>query len=355
MADEIESGEVDQEQQAQSFFVDQDTGERVDSTPSAEEAQEKPLEAEAAKEPDAKEAPTDTTEKENVEDPFNFMDTAEDGSKSFNALSAMEFLEGAGQKQPTYGEASPRAAEAAQNADPLNPQGAAQEPERSLVELARDNVMSFPNYMQGYIDQGYSIDQAYQYAKQAVENDLTSFETTNRYEEMEKRLEEKFSGKQTERTHQEEMAALTPVSTRNLHEVAKASGLGSVEKLQSALVNPEYGGRAIQHFFQQSIGDTKFESTEAEQQAMNDWFVKFTADRNNLELLADITTARIFKANLPKLTEAIRAGKVGLDNENKRGNGMGNISTQGKTRNNPATQKTNELANFLHVNSLDEV
>lgn len=377
------SGEQEQEQSVEQepmiddFFaghdlVDQESGEVVETAtqPNAtsaetdtqtqqQQAGQPPVPGTEAEQQAAAQDTTATAGNENaVPDPFAFEVTNEDGTKSFDVLSAMDFLETKGNDAA----AGSGLAELPTIADP-NAQSAAAPgtdapaQEMSVDELARANVMSYPNYMKSFMEQypNATLAEAIGYADRSVNADLTNFSTQNSIKDVESRLRKELMGERDDITKGNELERLKPDSTRNLHEAAKRGGYKDVQHLTSALMNPNYGGKVINHFFAKDSQGKTFANDDERKTAISNWWTRFSADSQNVAILETVTKANIFMANFKEITDSIRQAKVTTDAQNAEGNGMGNTSVQNQTRKDPSSQATDPLSAFFGAGGIPDV
>lgn len=348
---------VDQDSMVEDFFdghelVSQDTGE-----PAIIEGSEIEQNAEPAKtepqaqttEPVTENVETETAENTDV-DPFSFMDQGEDGAESFNAISAMEFLERKNaDKQESFTAQAPEVATQEQV------QAEAQEVQNEVPveDNIRTNLFSGLDYVKQYLDAGYDHASAIALAEQSLNRDYEAYTSDKRMSDMEARIMEQVQGKKQEISYAEEMAQLRPKSTQNLHEVAKASGYKSVNELSQALMKPEYGGDVINYLYGRDNPNAKFNSVEERAQSMQDWFTRFTADKQAVQFLEVVARARIQDKLMPEIVKMARSAKVGVDQSNAQGKGMRNTAVSEVARNNPANQAPNALDAYM--NSIDVV
>lgn len=344
---------VDQESMVGDYFGDseplvyQDSGEPFGSNttghqpPNAQPAKieetEVPKQEEVAPEKEASnpepvqpEKPTETPEKDIIDDPFSFMETSENGEPKFNALSALDFLEK--KQQSSLEVEAPQVNEEPEQVQQSNGE------EISYEDAVRTNLNTGLDYIQEALNSGYTMDQAYIYAKQQVDMQVKDHLLNKRFQDQEKSFEERLADKKAKLTHEQEMAELKPKSTANLYEMAKKGGYGSIEKLQSALMNPKYGGDMINYMFQRENKGQKYGSKEELASAMNDWFVKFTADKKGLAFLDEVAKSRIMLQRMPEIVEAVRSAKIKTDTSNSHGKSMSTPSVQNIERSQPASQ-----------------
>lgn len=300
--------------------------------------QQQPVQPTSTEDPNAQTAETPA-----IADPFSFMDTAEDGTQSFNALSALDFLErkngdGAQQSQPFKHEA-PQVTPAAEK-PPVDPNAPA---ELTHEQQVRMNLNRHGDYMQDALNANHTLEQAYAYAQQKTNEDINSYLHGKEMDDLRSEMDEKYNAGEAAKTHEQEMTEARPKSTANLHEVAKSGGYGTVEQFQQTLMNPAYGGiDAINFLFDMQNPGKQYGSTEELSTAMQDWFVKFTSDKQSLAFLESMVRANITNQRLPEIGQAFRNAKIKVDGENANGKGLHSPSIQQQPRTNLTTQPKDE-------------
>ena len=111
-------------------------------------------------------------------------------------------------------------------------------------------------------------------------------------------------------------------------------------------MNPKFGGDLINHQFIRENGNN-FNSVEERTQAMRDWFIKYTADPQNVSFLQTVAKARMFESQMPELIKAISANKEKTMTQNSKGTGLA-PNQQNKTRTNPSEQHKDPLDAYFY-------
>jgi hypothetical protein len=91
------------------------------------------------------------------------------------------------------------------------------------------------------------------------------------------------------------------------------------DKFRSLLFDQKYGGEFVNRMFDLQNPDKKGLQGDQLRSAMNDWFVRFSADAGNLEMLAMVTQAAIQRDMMPSIIEHVRGLERGQQQQRKDG------------------------------------
>jgi hypothetical protein len=342
MVDDFLSQELVYQDSGESFNPAADnknaeSAEIIDDTEQTETTEEQTADTEQPEKTEQEAAGVD------VEDPLGFTEKLPDGTERFNPISAMDFIarkteEG---KEPVPGFTfSEPAIEAPAPA-------AQQEQTVSYEDSLKSLYFAGFDYLESYIRQGYDPATAAQLAKQAADTDLRNHLQEKRMKDMEERLRTEFEEKKTAKQKSDELDALRPESTKNLYEMAKHGGYGSIEKFQQVLMTPGYGGDVINYLFTKDTAGQKFKSVDERAGAMKDWFIKMSADKQALGFLEEVARARYSNKMMPKLISEARKTREKVETSNAKAKGVAPVSVQNKQRNNPANAPKDLLSEFL--------
>lgn len=296
-----------------------------------------------------------SNEKNNVEnapaDPFAFLDTSGE-SPVFNPSAAMEFFNAA--------QSAPKQEQFSAELPPITPEAPAQNGNITETQLSYKESIEILNnrafdLINEFIKNGADPQTAIYYAKNAVTQELNDHLREKELKDMEARMLSQFEDKKQAKTAEMELMELRPKSTKNLYEVAKHSGYKSVEELQQALTNPAYGGNFLYYQFKTAMGNRVFKSEAERSEALNNWFIKFTSDKQALQFAESYTRSQIFNKQFPEMVKYIRGNAQRAVKENTSAKSMGPVSRQTTVRKNPATASKDPLADYLSGGGIDEV
>lgn len=288
----------------------------------------------------------ETTEDIKQPDPFSFTEMGEDGKEIFDPMSAMDFIQ-----RKKEGKSEPEVGFQYEEKPPIQSEQE-QAPQVDYEQSVKQVYLAGFDYLDAFLQDGYDYDDAVKLAKQAAQNDLNNYLQEKKISDMENRLRSEFEGKKELAQNISEIEKLRPVSTRNLHEMASEGGYKNIEHFQQALMTPGLGGDAIQYLFNRDNQGKTFKSTEEVAQAMQDWFIKFSADKTALRFLEEITRSRIAIRNLPKIVSEARKTKERVSETNARAKGITPASTINKHRTDTSSREPNLVNQYLGI---DEV
>lgn len=235
------------------------------------------------------------------------------------------------------------------NVQPQPIQAPGSEPEKSEIDvrkeyrenLHKESFLPF-NRMRELVNSGYTVEQAFQQAEGEVNQSVM--------QKNEDWLLERQTLADTDRAKAEkeriESLQLAPRSETNINRLSNEFGYKSVESFRNALFHDKYGGQDINYLFSLANPDYKTEYANNQQglvDAYNNWFVKFSADENNLRYLANQVKFRSASELWAPALKQMRGG-VQAQEQQKRTAGM---KTANSKNLNPVSAQPNELNDWL--------
>lgn len=303
-------------------FVSQDGSEEEETeTTEKEEETQKPEEK------------TDKTEKEEgegeeTEDSFEFVKEGKDGEKVFDAEAALDFST-AKQEKPL------------ETKEPVEAPVKVEEKKKdepTYEDNIESNLMAGINLVKQYKDAGYDVDTALLMAERDLKGDIKSHLQDRQFNEKLSKIDEREKGI----AEKAELAEARPKSSTNINDAVKQGNWGTREKLIKALYTRELGGQFLTKQFERENPDKKFTTTQEYNNALNDWFVKMSADRDSLKMVEMVARASVITRNLPKILEQARNMKIKVEKQNKKADVKSD-----KTINRETTTEKNELTEWL--------
>lgn len=293
--------------------------------------------------------PTGTTPAETSQEKelLSFMvQDAESGEQRFDPFSAADFIarktaEGK-EPEPLFTPPPPPPVQPVQV-----PQPGEETYEQRVGKLYNAGFEYIDYFMQQEHDYATAVTYARQQAQMDLQNYLADRKRQEEIEQIRKETDEKIARMKTVN----ESTELGPVSVRNLHEAAKSLGQ-TIEGFTQLLMKPEYGGDVISWLFQKDNAGKVYKSNEEASEAMQHWFTKFSADKQQLGFLTTLAHARASAKVLPQIIEEARKMKQGVDQGNKKANGVRPISAQQQYRSNPTNHgQQDTLSQYLGYDS----
>lgn len=304
-------------------FVSQDGAEEETDT-SEEEETSKPEEKTDKTEKEKKEG----EDKKPEESDFDFVKADEKGEKVFDTESALNFMTAKQEKKLETKEPVETPAKVEEKKDD----------EPTYEDNIESNLMAGIKLVKEYIEAGHDVNSAIMYAERDLRGDIKSHLQDRQFNEKLGKIDER----EKVLTEKAELAEARPKSSININEAVKQGNWGTREKLESALFNRELGGQFLTKQFERENPDKKFKSVAEYTNALNDWFIKMSSDRDSLKLAEMVARAAIVTRNLPKILEQARNIKVKVDKQNKKADVKSD-----KTINRKTTTEKNTLTEWL--------
>lgn len=231
------------------------------------------------------------------------------GNVSFDPEAAMQFLQPLAQSQPQPQQVAPVVQQPQiQPPQMQQPQQAAQQAQPPTFEqTVREKLLMAHQIINDLVGKGYTHEQAVQMSQQQIESYLEREFLERRLEGKVTEIEKKLTEKERAISEQRELVELTPKATNNLLSVSQRYAQNMPpDRFRGIMFDPKYGGEFINRMFDAQNPDKVGLTGEPLKNAMNNWFVKFSANEKNLEMLAMVTQAAVQRELMPSIIAHVR-------------------------------------------------
>lgn len=109
---------------------------------------------------------------------------------------------------------------------------------KNKFNTVQQNLLNGMDIMSDYINQGYSVKDAYTYAKYHINKQIEAMQLDSRFETM----REETRREREELRKEREFLSLKPKSEKNMAQLARENGWPSTDQLQEVLLHPKFGG-----------------------------------------------------------------------------------------------------------------
>jgi hypothetical protein len=237
-------------------------------------------------------------------DPFGFVTTNEKGETVYDSKSAFDFVTKKPEKEFTP---------APPVKEPEKQQPVQDEKKPSEEEILFSNMNSSLALFRQYREMGYDEQAAAMMAERDVKADIRNHIYDKTFNDRLSKLDERDK----QLTERAETLSLTPKSEANLSAEVRRGNWGNSERLTKALMDKDLGGGFLVKMFRRENPDKTYTSMTEYTKALQDWFTRFSADEESLQMAVEYAKAKIFLKHFPKLMEQSRNTKEKIDKDKK--------------------------------------